>query len=586
MLFSKKEIEIDNILLDQEIREVPLNNRVFRVIILIIFFLFVFIFLKTLFLSLNGKRYAILAQTNSSSIIKEEGERGNIFDRYGKPLTENKLVYKAIIFSSIINNLDKKEKERTLQELENIFSISRENLLKKLSSFRIEMKKEFSISEALEIKKRKIPGLFFEKKFKRFYPYKELSHLTGYLSYSRDNPPNLKGQSGLEKFYNSYLKGEDGAKLIIENAQGKLLGLKELKQPQKGKDLYTFIDLDFQKFFYHRLEKRLKTLKLKRGLGLAVNPDNGEVLAMVSLPSFDANKPWLYFKNKNNPFFNRALSGIYMPGSVFKPAEAAAGLNEGIVSPKDKDIFCRGFIKVKNPYSNKFSYFKDWKPHGDVNFYKAIAVSCNVYFYRLGGGYNGFKGLGRDKIIKYFKIFRLNKKTGIDLDGESQGKIIPKNPWRLGDTYNLSIGQGQMLTTPLGILSYISAIANRGKIFQFRISQSRPLKILASLKFKKNVFKEVEKGMFETVEKKYGTAHEISPLPFKVAAKTGTPQYGQGKTNAIFVGYIPHKLAIFILIENSHEGSINTLPVAKDVLSWYYKNRIYGLLNKNKTSKN
>jgi len=572
-MFGKKkiDIDIDNILIDKEIREIPLRNKVFGIVTILFFLLIFFVLFKVFFLYLNKEKYSLLAHSNNSSFIEHKGERGLIFDRFGKPLVENQLVYRAVLFTSPIRTLPKGEKEKVMEKLEKLFSFSKQELSKKMSFFKVELGKNLSVSQASQIENEKIPGLFLEKDFKRIYPYKELAHIIGYLG---SHSSHLVGQAGLEEFYENYLKGKNGKKLIIGNAQGQLLGEKILTLPQKGKDVYTFIDLDFQKYVYQRLSKRLKELGLKKGLAVAVNPENGEVLSMVSLPCFDPNNISSYLYQHNHPLFNRALSGVYLPGSVIKPLEAIAGLKEKLISSNDY-IFCPGYLEIFNPYTEKFTTFKDWKPHDHVNLYKAIAASCNVYFYRLGGGHKQFKGLGRQRIISYFEKFRLNKKTEIDLSSESQGKVIPKQPWRLGDTYNLSIGQGQMLVTPLGMLSYISSIANRGKFVRFRIAKNQPFKILSSLEdIGENIFKEVEKGMFETVEKEYGTAHSICPLSFKLAAKTGTPQTGGGKTNAIFAGYIPKKLAILILIEESHEGALNTLPVAKDVLFWYWENRI------------
>ena len=220
----------------------------------------------------------------------------------------------------------------------------------------------------------------------------------------------------------------------------------------------------------------------------------------------------------------------------------------------------------------------DWKPHGWVNFYSALARSSNIYFYALGGGWEDVSGLGISKLKEYWQRFGLGKLTNIDLPGEKEGFLpAPSSDWRLGDTYNTSIGQGDLLLTPLQLLNYITAIANGDKIYEPRIAKTEP-KILKDLANLKEFLSEAEKGMIEATQKPYGTAYFLKDLPFVVAAKTGTAQINYNtKTNALFVGYGPvpqPKIAILILVENAREGSLNAIPIAKDVFRWYYDNRI------------
>jgi penicillin-binding protein 2 len=296
---------------------------------------------------------------------------------------------------------------------------------------------------------------------------------------------------------------------------------------------------------------------------------------------------------------------------------AIASLKEGIIRPED-EIFSRGYLEIANPYNPEApSRFVDWKPHGWVNLYSAIARSSNVYFYVLGGGLpkneyslskrGEVKGLGISKLKEYWQLFGLSSKTGIDLPGEKQG-FLPdpdikmkntKDIWRLGDTYNVSIGQGDLMITPLELLNYISVIGNGGKLMRpfivkkifspkgLVIKENHP-EVLKdySLEFK-NYFKEVERGMIDAVSKSYGSAYALSDLPIQIAGKTGSAQiYNNKKTNALFVGYLPvdfllqagipleKQIAVLILIEEAEAGSVNTLPVAKEIFKWYYENRI------------
>jgi len=336
---------------------------------------------------------------------------------------------------------------------------------------------------------------------------------------------------------------------------------------------------------------------------------------LVSVPGFDSNKITSDVLNDSGkPFFNRVISGLYSPGSTIKPLMAFAALKEGLINLKT-EIFSRGYIEIPNPYNPESpSRFVDWKPHGWVNIYSALAKSSNIYFYALGGGLpknemgivknssndnneSLSRGLGIEKLKEYWEQFGFDRKTGIDLPSETEG-FLPdpeikisrkKEDWRLGDTYNVSIGQGDLVITPIELISYISAIANNGKFYQPFIAkkfiagtkniirETEP-KLIKDFSDYSNYFKEVQRGMIDTVEKPYGTAHLLSSLPIKIAGKTGSAQINNNtKVNAFFVGYMPTndpKIAILVLIENAREGSLNAVPVAKDVLEWYYYNRI------------
>ena len=411
------------------------------------------------------------------------------------------------------------------------------------------------------------------------------------------------GKNGLEKYYDKELRGEKGQIIYYRNAKGEIIDDKFLKSPQNGYGLQTTIDKEFQDFFYGQLKKRLGEIGSSKGVGIAINPQNGEILSLISLPSFNNNK--IVKKDlidSNKPLFNRAISGLYVPGSTIKPLVALAALKEKIISPRDK-IFSRGYLEIPNPYyPENPTRYPDWKPHGWVDLYSAIARSSNVYFYSIGGGLpkeelniascvsnDCFKGLGIEKLKEYWKLFRLDEKTGIDLPFETIG-ILPdpeskkkksNDDWRLGDTYNVSIGQGDLMVTPIGLLNYIAAIANGGKFYRPFIVKKEIPQIIKDYSNLFPYIEEIQKAMVDTVAKSYGTANLLSDLPVKVAAKTGTAQIQKNtKINAFFTGYLPTKnpqIAVLILIEEAKEGSSNALPVEKEVLRWYYENRIKNL---------
>jgi penicillin-binding protein 2 len=312
--------------------------------------------------------------------------------------------------------------------------------------------------------------------------------------------------------------------------------------------------------------------------------------------------------------FNRAISGAYTPGSAIKPMVALAALKENIIDPK-KQILSTGYIEIPNPYDpEKPSRFLDWKAHGWVDLRSALARSSNVYFYEIGGGFEGLKGLGVNKLKEYWQRFLLGAKTGIDLPSESSGFLPDPEEkeertgqiWRIGDTYNVSIGQGDLLLTPIQLINFIASIANGGKIYRPRLvscathdNSNNPnlhpndsnrsdnsdtglyhsdCGLLMDYSEWQKEIKEVQKGMEDAVEKYYGTANLLSFLPMSAAGKTGSAQVANNtRTNAFFVGYAPAEnpeIAILVLMENAREGSLNAVPIAKDVLEWYYYNRI------------
>ncbi|MCX6737761.1 MAG: penicillin-binding transpeptidase domain-containing protein, partial [Candidatus Parcubacteria bacterium] len=357
------------------------------------------------------------------------------------------------------------------------------------------------------------------------------------------------------------------------------------------------------------LKEATDNLGIKKGVGIAINPSNGEVLAMVSLPSFDGNifnqsgnssAINKIFQDPNHPLFNRAISGLYSPGSTIKPLMAMAVLGEKIIAPED-NIIDKGRIVIPNPYdSTKESVFRDWKAdgHGLVNLRKALAVSCNTYFYTVGGGYGSVIGLGKDRIKQYWQLFGLDKLTGIDLPGEGSGvladeallqKSRPDDPhWHLGDTYNISIGQGDLQITPLELLSYISAIAENGNFWkphlvkQIKDGESliknQEAQLVTKLNLPASYFQIVQEGMRQAVTAADGSAVSLNNLGVTLAGKTGTPQIASGnKINAIFTAYAPYEnpqIAILVLLEEPKEGSAVAIPVVGKVLDWWNQNRL------------
>ena len=558
--------------------------------------------LITLGITLHS-HYADLAAINANEETPIIARRGVITDKFGQPFVENKQAFSVFLNVGVM--VKSGEENKVLDAAVNILKLNRDEILSKISAVDLEeaydipLAQNITRDQDIAIESLNLSSLHIEYDYVRDYTGGlAFSQVVGFVgASSKDNL--IKGRSGLEAYYDSELRGEDGVKMVPRNAQGVAQDTERINQPVPGKDLVTTIDADFQKYFYTRMLSGLEGLGKTSGLGLAIDPNSGAVLSLLSFPAFDPNNISASITNSNNPLFNRAVSGSYSPGSTIKPLVGVAALKEGVVT-SDRKVFSPGYLMVPNRYDPLSpSRFLDWRYQGYVDLSSALAVSSDVYFYLAGGGSPltstpllndpldyGISGLGISRLYNWWQTFGLGKPTGIDLPGEATGFLPTPDwkekklgtPWLLGDTYNVSIGQGDLSITPLGLLDYISAIATGGKIYRPFINSEVGTKVLYDLSYLSPQIKEVQKGMSEAVTSNLGTAYTLNDLPFSVCAKTGSAQVeNNAKENALFVGYAPcdsPKIVILILIENSKEGSLNAVPIAKDVLSWYYEHRI------------
>ncbi|MFA6365556.1 MAG: penicillin-binding transpeptidase domain-containing protein, partial [Candidatus Paceibacterota bacterium] len=559
--------------------------------------------------------YTSRALDNMSDTKVKPAPRGIIFDRFGKSLVKNDPSFNVFLFPKLLPE-SPEARVLAIERIATIINMDTATLIGMIQ------KKDWNVSDKLfllgdasqeqlvELSSSEGLGIRIEDGFKREHevPF-AFSQLIGYTGLVGESDlsenKNLVladqiGRSGLEDYYDSYLRGINGKEVTFRNAKGIMQGEQVETNSKPGKSVRTFIDREFQEYFYTRLKEGLATLGRDVGLGIAINPENGEVLALVGTPGFETGKIGAALNDPRKPLFNRAVSGVYNPGSTIKPLVATGALTDGIVAP-EKQFFSPGYIELPNPYNpDQPSRFLDWKPQGWVDIYAALARSSNVYFYEVGGGFKDQKGLGIAGLNKWWELFGLSKKTEIDLPNEKVG-FLPNpdwkekktgQPWRIGDTYNVSIGQGDFSITPIELINYIAAIANGGTFYKPRIVnfitdesgkemlRSYPSVLSDIREMIAKAVPEVQHGMRDAVQKPYGTANLLASLPFEAAAKTGTAQIeNNAKTNAFFVGYAPYKnpkIAILVLIENSREGSHNTIPIAKDVLLWYYDNRLKG----------
>lgn len=584
--------------------ELPLSRQTFALLGALAVLLSAAIAVRIGFLGiLKNEAYANRAAANVNKYVILPAPRGVITDRFGKPLVENKSAFTVFVNAAeLLKSPD--DLEKAVKVLSGILRVEEDKLRETILAVDLEKRvsvpiaRNVSLSQTIAIKDLGWPGVQISDDYWREYPDGPIfSHVLGFIGIS-ETSSDIVGKSGLEAAYDYWLQGKNGQMIVYRDAAGAALETKVAEAPEVGKKLATTLDADLQKFFYQRLRSGLLTLGREAGVGLAIDPRNGEILALISLPSFDNNRVPEFLNAKNQPLFNRAISGAYAPGSTIKPLVAVAALKEEVITP-DFQVLSLGAIEIPNPYNpEKPSRFLDWKAHGWVNLYSAIARSSNIFFYALGGGLpksnppiaglsEGFKGLGIERLNEYWKKFLLGQKTGIDLPGESAGSL--PNPeekerrtgeiWRIGDTYNVSIGQGDLLVTPLQLLNFIASIANGGKIHRPRLVLDSQESVLLDYSGWYKEIADVRKGMEDAVSKYYGTANLLAALSVPAAGKTGSAQTANNtKTNAFFVGYLPAEnpeIAVLVLIENAKEGSLNAVPIAKDVLEWYYWNRIY-----------
>jgi len=590
-----------------EVLELPLSRRVFLLLLVAGAVFSLAVGARISFLAFyKADFYQTRSAMNVAKPIAIPAIRGVIYDRFGNLLVENDSAYRLVLNPGQARrqNIDLAETIASVSEIlgedgSALLSVLQKTDLEKSSL--VTLIRNLYEWEVEEIEKLGNPALEIQDDYRRqYFRGSAFAHVLGYTGMGEYR--DLRGKTGLEGYYDNLLGGKDGLRLMYRDAQGNILEEKLLDAPKNGENLYTTIDAEFQEYFYNRLAGALRNLGRQIGVGIALNPQNGEILALVNLPSYNNNVFTLPAEKRARaqlltsslqPLFNRAVSGVYTPGSTVKPLVALAALNEGLIKPSDR-VFSSGVLEIPNPYfPDQPSRFLDWKAHGWVDLRSALARSSNVYFYTVGGGIPAGaenpsdikKGLGIEKLKEYWQKFGFGEKTGIDLDAENTG-FLPdpakkearaKDIWRLGDTYNVTIGQGDLLVTPIQLISQIASIANGGKLYRPHLltNDKQTAKDFSDLA---PYIKEVQKGMEDAVSKWYGTAYLLADLPVSVAAKTGSAQVANNtRTNAFFVGYAPAdnpQIAILVLIENAREGSLNAVPVAKDVLDWYYWNRL------------
>lgn len=610
-----EEVLFDGLSREGAALELPLARSVFFGVGVVAVFVVAGAFARVAYLNVvRGAFYVARAERNVSADIVLPAQRGAILDRYGISLVENEPIFSVFLNVREFLKKDPEQKLVFIEKLRGALPPDEPNAdvadivaaadLERVT--RLLLVQGVTVETAIALKGLNDPAVTIENDYRRNYVFgPAFAHILGYTGVG-ERDRLIEGRDGLEAFYDLTLRGKDGYTRKLRDARGNILEERVGEEPVPGKTLQTTIDAELQQYLYERMTQGLRELGRTAGVAIALQPGTGEILSLVSLPSYDNNVFTLSGKNLEkqrlltsaaHPLFNRAISGVYSPGSTIKPMIGLAALREGVADPTTS-VYSSGALELPNPYNpDTPSRFLDWKAHGWVNLYSALARSSNIYFYIIGGGFEDKKGLGVARIESYWRSFGFGEPMGVDLPGEASGIFYgPEEherrtgrPWRVGDTYNVSIGQGDMMVTPLKLLSFTSAIGTNGieaqphAVKEIRDAKGELLEAFAPRvmnnfsDFAKEIH-EVRQGLEAAVTKDYGTAHKLNDLPMTVAGKTGSAQIQNNtKTNAFFVGYAPAEnpeIAILILIEDAKEGSLNTIPIAKDVLKWYYDHRI------------
>ena len=554
----------------------------------------------------DGLYYQDLARDNRTRSIMLEPARGLLYDRNGELLANNIPSFQLYVSLEDIQN-----REALIARLPEFVDIDRQEVADKLSKKnrrgRIKIKAGITLKEVALIESHRLdlPGVVIQPEYQRHYPLgTSASHVLGYvgeISESQLKDPEFSdlqqgriiGQYGVERTFDAYLLGEPGEEIIEVDALGYPKRSLSVQRPLAGNDLYLTLDIRLQ-----RLAEDL--LGEEAGAIVALDPWNGDVLALASKPGFNPNdvsggisaRDWQQFiQDTRHPLTNRAIQGQYPPGSVFKIIMAAALLETQTLSAQES-ISCHGTF----PFGKRI--FRDWRAggHGQVDLTKALAESCDVYFYKAGNQ------LGIDTIATYARLFGLGEKTGITLPSERSG-LVPssewkrkakREPWYPGETISISIGQGFLTVTPIQMAKVAAIVATNGRVVQPRLFKASRLRRTGNLKEEPGTsiqqlaippitFAHIKEGLAAVVTK--GTAQRAKSDRVSIAGKTGTAQVvalkpdgdkdknkelqKEFRDHAWFVAFAPlehPKIAVAVLVEHMGHGGSASAPLAKTLI--------------------
>lgn len=562
-------------------------------------FLFIVILLSRVFYMqlIDGEEYKRLAEGNRIRIIKEIAPRGNFYDRNGNPVVLNRPNFIVTVAPKI-----EPVKEEVLERLSTLLNVPLEEIHRKINDQNIGfdpiyIKQDISIDivTIIEEQKHLYPGVIIEVQPTRDYMLHEIAaHTFGYVSEISDEELEAKkddgyksgdiiGKFGVEKIYDKFIRGVDGGEQVEVDVSGKPVRILGLKEPIPGADLYLTIDKDLQLAAEQAVDEQLKAVGAHAAAAVVMNPQTGEVLALVSRPAFDPNlfargistKNWnIINSNPYHPMDNKAITGEYPPGSTFKIVTGTAALAAGKVTPEEL-IFDAGYhwiIPKTNASGEALGY---------INFKEAVAHSDNVYFYEMGNR------LGIDELEKYSRMFGLGKETGIDLPYESNGLVANKaykkrvygEDWYLSETFDAAIGQGFQLLTPLQAAMVMGEIAADGKRYRphlmkriqkqdgTMIKEFEP-ELVDELKVSPSVIRLMQESLREVITGGTGR-RSFAGFPVPIAGKTGTAENPHGRDHGWFVGYGPFEnpnVVVAVVVEQGGFGAVSAVPIGRKIL--------------------
>ncbi|MFQ5597213.1 MAG: penicillin-binding protein 2 [Nitrospiria bacterium] len=593
-----------------------LENKIYRFFALILIGLLLLLFRAWDLQVVNEKHYLDLSENNRLRLIETPPPRGRIYDRHGKLLVNN-----VPSFNLYLVRADMPAHENIVQRLTRFAKIEPGKVLRKLESengdpYRpIKIKEDLTIREVAQIEGHglELPGVKIEAEFKRHAVSGMLgAHLLGYVGeitqvqrsmerYQGIKAGTIIGQYGVEHTYDAILQGVPGGKRIEVDVLGHERQVVHEKHPQRGDDIYLTLDLRVQKTAEAALNNR-------PGAIVAIDPRNGEILAMVSHPSFDPNilskgassEAWkALLEDEKRPLTNRVIQGQYPPGSIFKIIVGTAVLDMKLADPADQ-IECKGFIRLGR------RDFRDWKVggHGWVDLRRSLVESCDIYYYEKG------RELGVDTIAKYSRMFGLGSPTGIDLSFEKGGLIpttewkrrVQNEPWYPGETLSVAIGQGFVSTTPLQLATALAAVIGQGvwhtphiflksREYKTGVIWERETDAGKSLPVSVQTLRTIRDALTAVVSDERGTGRKARSQIVSIGGKTGTAQVvGRTKImkevgeksgeipeafrdHAWFASFAPvdhPEIAVVVLVENGGHGGATAAPIAKRVIESYF----------------
>ncbi len=635
---------------------------IFRGVVLLIFLIFAFRMWRLQIV--EGEHYQMLADRNRFRLAHIEAARGVIYDRQGSILVRNLPSFSVTIIPAYVPE-DEQEAMALFSRLSALLDIpaSTATAPPTLSSSSGPSASQRGIKEIVEEARDiapyrpitlktnvdrdtvfiieeehlDLPGVLTEIDPIRQYPAGALvSHIIGYMGpipgeqaaayANRGYDPNNDrvGLTGVELTFEEELRGNKGFQYSEVDVAGReIRAVGDPQPPLSGHNLILTIDLDLQQFTEDALRQGMEEAKaafgeesrVESGVAIVMNPQTGEVLSFVSLPSYDNNlfasgisqEGWnQLIQDPGKPLVNHAISGQYPPGSTFKIVPAAAALEEGIVNRRTT-LKCEGTLWLPNKYfpddPELAQQFYCWihkydRGHGSLNIIQAIAHSCDIFFYQITGGLEEFQGLGLERLAEYAHSFGLGQPTGIDLPGEASGLVPTKKwkrlnyseSWATGDTYNVAIGQGFILVTPLQLLNATNVVANGGMLYRpqivyqvtdadGRVTQPFAPDVIGQVAISQENLATVREGLRAVVE--WGTGWTADLEEIAVAGKTGTAEYpgppvddeGHLPTHAWFTAYAPAEvpeISLVVFIAGGGDGTTIAAPIAADILRYYF----------------